>query len=445
MGLGHFEKREEVIQKISAALVLVSWFFVSGNVFAGVPADKGESLRWHYKAGVDERFRVEYKQDLDFNDAAKEHGNLFYNRLRVNFKAALADEYLNNMADVFIEGLDARAGGYHLKGTVSQRDDFDLHQAYVSLYDIVHSSWGIRIGRQELCYGKGRLVAAPTWSNAVRSFDASVLRYRADGFYLDLLYGRNVKYKDGHANRSNAKDSLAGFYGGYQKDKVSPLWEGYFLVQSITNTATKVRRFTVGPRSQGRLFGGIVYDIEIPYQCGQTGSRQIKAWAAHLDLSKSFEGFFWKPQVVFEYNQATGDTDPGDDVSNTFIPLYQSTHDVYGGPMDLFRWENIREVIGRVNLSPTEKITLSPEVDVFWLESENDSWYHSSGTSLRKKLTGERSSYVGSQVSLKVAYSISKYVQLEGGVAHFFAGAYVKDTGAHDDVNWAYSQIILRY
>jgi hypothetical protein len=195
-----------------------------------------------------------------------------------------------------------------------------------------------------------------------------------------------------------------------------------------------------------RLFGkalGLDYDMEVPYQFGRTQNRDINAYAFHLDISRTFGEIVWKPQVAVSYDEASGDKKVGDGTTNTFNPLYQSTHDPYG-LLDYFRWQNMRNPEISLTLSPMDKLKVRPQVDVFWLQSTNDSWYNSSGVIVRTKTSGERRSYVGTEASLRVFYDVSKNVKAECGWAHFFCGGYVKDTGAHDDVDWVYSQITLK-
>ena len=409
-----------------------------------VSNDKGEFIGWHYQLGFDERFRIEERRDFDFNKAVKDNGNLFFNRFRLNFRASLTDEYLNKRAEVFIEGLDAQTGGYRLKATASQTDEFDLHQAYVNVLNIAGSDFSVKVGRQELKYGAGRLISAPVWANIIRTFDAGVIRYAHNRFYDDIFYARNVKTITHAFDNSYPSEVLIGTYFGYQKYAVAPLFEGYYL--SLVNTQAKndIHRYTVGARLKAMFFFGTSIDIEAPYQFGEDAGKQVRAYAFHADIAKSFESLPWRPKISLAYDLASGDKKATDNVNNTFIPLYQSTHEPYG-IMDFFRWENMRNPELSMTFYPTEKFRFSPQVDLFWLDSVNDAWYNSSGTVVRKKTTGDRSFYVGSEASLRFYYDFSKNISLETGGAHFFSGGYVRDTGANDDANWVYTQLTIKY
>jgi len=405
-------------------------------------ASGGQFLQWRTAFSGDDRFRYEYKNDFDFDKSKKDTGSQFYQRLRVGLDAALTDEYLDPKMDIFIEMLDAQTGGYQIKANSGQVDDFDLHQAFVNFIDIWGSGFDFKAGRQEFKYGKGRLVAAPTWANRIRSFDGGVIRYHNDVFYADILYGQDVKYNDNNLNVSSHVESLTGVYGGYKAQKTNLTTEGYFLSQDVTSTSPRTRRYTIGFRLFGKALG-LDYDMEAPYQFGRTQNRDISAYAFHLDVSRSFGGITWKPQIAISYDEASGDKKVGDGTTNTFNPLYQSTHDPYG-LLDYFRWQNMRNPELSLTLSPTDKLKVRPQVDVFWLQSTNDSWYNSSGTVVRTKTSGDRSAYVGTEASLRVFYDFSKNVKAECGYAHFFCGGYVKATGTHDDVDWVYSQITLK-
>jgi len=399
---------------------------------------------WKLKFGADERFRSEFKQDFDFDQSKRDNGTLFFHRLGLSAKAAWLNDSGDDVMNIFVDGLDAQTGSYQTKATATQVDDFDLHQGFVSFNNVGGLPVDVKLGRQELKYGKDRLIAQPSWSNRVRAFDAAVFHYDADDLYADLLYGQDVKYDDNNFNRSLDEEYITGVNAGYQKEKSAPLLEGYFLTQVITTTDTPTKRYTVGGHWQGILFEKYVCDLELPYQFGEMGTKDIRAFAAHVDVSRAFDSARLKPKVTLEYNYASGDKDPNDSVVNTFNPLYQSTHGPYG-VIDFFRWQNMREVAAFVQLSPQEKFKLNPQIHFFWLDSKFDSWVNSSGTTLRSSTIGDREYFVGTEAALVSSYDLSKNIKFETGYARFFTGPYVRDTGADDDVDWFYSQVNLKY
>ncbi|MFA5431057.1 MAG: alginate export family protein, partial [Candidatus Omnitrophota bacterium] len=181
----------------------------------GSGEDKEKSLSWKYQVGAEERFRYEYKRDFDFNKNNKDNGGQLFNRIRVNAKAVLSDGNSNNWMEFFIEGLAAQAGSYKIKAAPGQEEEFDLHQAYLKIFNVAGSHIDVKVGRQELKYGAGRLIMAPPWVNLIRVFDAAVLHYADRGFYGDLLYAQTVKFNKYSFDSSYPGDTLSGTYFGY--------------------------------------------------------------------------------------------------------------------------------------------------------------------------------------------------------------------------------------
>jgi len=445
-----------IIIKTAYLLGSMSLLLFSQTISASAQQDaapmSGEFMYWKYKIGVDDRIRYEYRHDFNLNKSVKDSGNgygtgsLIFNRFKINGQARLVDENKKDILELLIEGLDGRIGTYQMKPP-AQKSSLDLHQAYLDIYTILGSDFDIKLGRQEMKYGAGRLIASPSWANRIRSFDAAVLHYHHESAYFDLLYANDVKYDDDNLDASQYKEKLTGFYAGYQADKVSLLIEGYFLPQLMKGTTTdaKTNRYTAGMRIKGKVPGEILYDIESPYQFGRTNRKSIKAMALHADISRAFRDVLWEPNLALEYNYASGDKNPNDSDNNTFIPLYQSTHDPYG-LMDFFRWQNMREIALRVDLSLSKKLKIIPQTNFFWLASTNDSWYDSTGAVLRARNTGgRRSHYVGQEVSVRANYDVNKNIKCETGYAHFFTGKMVAESGPNDDADWIYAQMSLKY
>ena len=108
------------------------------------------------------------------------------------------------------------------------------------------------------------------------------------------------------------------------------------------------------------------------------------------------------------------------------------------------RWENMRNPEFNIIFSPNEKFRFTPQIDFFWLQSKNDSWYNSAGTAVRP-INNKAHNYVGSESSLRFYYDFTKNIKFETGYAHFFAGGYLKYSGANDDADWIYSQLTVKF
>jgi hypothetical protein len=154
----------------------------------------------------------------------------------------------------------------------------------------------------------------------------------------------------------------------------------------------------------------------------------------------------FQPTFKIEYNFASGDKNPKDGVSNTFIPLFQTTHEPYG-LIDFFRWENVKEFAVSMDFVPMkDRIKGSLQYHRYYLDDTSDAWYNSSGVKIRQAKAGQYvSDYVGDEVDLCLKYKLFSFLNLEGGYAHFFCGKYVKDTGSADDADWFYCQTVVTF
>jgi len=428
-----------VMRSFGCLLVIIALLFFPQLSLGTEEKDflKGYSLgKWQLDFGLSERLRYEYKNDFDFNRKKKDNGSLLFNRLILNSSLRWQEKY-----ELFIEGLDARVGNYRIK-KATQSDTLDLHQAYLQMNDIARLGLDVKLGRQEMKYGAGRLIWASGWSNKIASFDAGLLHYKKQGFWLDLFASRIVNYDDNNFNRHEKKQIFSGIYSSYQRDKKSPLVEGYFLSLVDWSRANKLERYTAGLRLTSSFLKDFAFDLELPYQFGKDAGLDIRAYALHFDISYSL-AFVWKSKITLEYNLASGDKKRTDHKTNTFIPLYQSTHEPYG-IMDFFRWQNMRETALSIALSPHKKWQVISAINFFWLDSKWDAWYNSSGTILRRDTKGQARTFVGNEASLVVRYALTQNIKLESGYAHFFSGDYLKDTGTSNDADWCYFQIQIK-
>ncbi len=55
------------------------------------------------------------------------------------------------------------------------------------------------------------------------------------------------------------------------------------------------------------------------------------------------------------------------------------------------------------------------------------------------------SNYTGSELDLVLSWDATTHFQLQAGFSHFFAGEYLKDTGAASDANFGYLQATLTF
>ncbi len=390
-----------------------------------------------FKLGGSERLRLEFRNDFDFNSEIDDKGYLAFQRILINGEL----KYKENLR-LFIEGNDIREISHGLKKT-NQSDDFDFYQCYGDWKDEILA---VRVGRQEFSYGDKRILSGPTWSNKLKSFDAVRTSLFFKDVTLDTFGGSFVIYDDNNLNDTKAGEYMYGTHFGYKNsDSFIPRIELIYLKTEAIYLKNKLDQHTVDFLMKGPfLTPHINYGFEFAYQFGKYGQDDIEdAYAIHAEISSKLTTFL-KPLLKLEYNRASGDKDPHDTKTNTFISLYQSTHEPYG-IMDFFRWQNMQEVALSINFNPQKKLSLTSSINCFWLDEKRDSWYRADGSRLRTSVNPDVDDFIGKEISLVLKYILNQNMEFEMGCAHFFTSSYVDDTGPDDDSTWGYFQTRLRF
>ncbi len=396
--------------------------------------------------GVEERLRMERWNNEDLNDKVNDRDTRWFNRLRLSM-----DTIFNSWLRTRVDLVDGREWESDREPR-SQNDELDLHQAYVQFGD---KPLMVRLGRQELDFGSRKLVAAPTWNNLLRSFDAGRVSYASDLLDVSAFCGSVVTPVDDQFNEHRHGERFSGIFATLKPVRDHKLdlyalrlhtWNDEFFVTGENKEKGPTDRYTYG----ARLYGDILpkrwtYDVEAAIQRGHYADDRIRAWAFHADTAYTFLDLPWQPTIQPVFNFASGDKNPKDGINGTFDPLYTSTHGMYGGIMDLVTWKNI-EVAGlRLRAKPVPKLLVAAEVHRYWLAEDKDAWYLGTKKSFRRDKTGKSGDNVGTEVGGWARYTVSKHLEFEGGIAHFFPGRFAEKTGPHDDMSFCYLMTTLRY
>jgi hypothetical protein len=424
-----------------------------------------------------ERLRWENRNNnFDFNSATRSptDGNWFEQRFRLGVAIKPVD-----WLTLYVQGQDVRefnALRPNVPGVMAAEGDdaFDLRQAYIEIAKYSECPWGIKVGRQELAYGDERLVGVSDWQSHARTFDAAKIIYKGRGFSFEAFTATPVIITKGQYDQSDLFNGYEDhrdlvFSGAYLSFDSLPFgtWDLYSFVLDQANGNTSFTEgtvatalpkgsltdrsdfVTIGTRIKGdpNKLHGWEFSGEFAYQVGKVRDLNLSAAAVNAGVGYNFLQTPWTPRIFAEYNYATGDDNPADRDLGTFQNLFPTNHKFYG-IMDLFSWQNMQDVHVSVSVQPFK--TLNAEVGYYahWLANNNDAWYRANGLVAVRPLnaTAENASpYQGSELDAILTWSPRKYFQLQGGYAHFFAGNYLKDTGAHDDANFGYVQMLIKF
>jgi len=431
--------------RLNKALNLPIWFSLSGQ-----HRTRFENLDEQYRGsrnGSDQAlvFRTNVLATFDFN--------------RIKFAA--------EMMDSRVEFADS---GTPLSG--STVNPLELLQAYVELP--MNNIFGqgskssFRGGRITMDMGSRRLVARNRFRNTIngftgidwqlQSYDKQKLRF----FYtlpVQRLFSGSALDNDAKFDKEHEEVRFWGVY--YSPTKLPWGIQGedqielYFLGLNEEDVPGELSTRDRDIYTPGfRLFrkpekNKFNYQIESIFQFGEsrastTSTRDLDHYAYfhHFEVGYRFDAK-WSPEILLQYDYASGDDDANDGENNRFDTLFGARRFDFGptGIYGPFARANLSTPGLRLKLKPASNISSFLAVRGYWLASDNDSWT----TAGIANTSGQSDNYIGTQFEARVRWEVApKNIRVEAGAAHLIAGDVMNNAGK-SDATYLYSQMVFSF
>ena len=386
------------------------------------------------------RERMEGFDGLGFNSTRED---LYWlSRLRVN-ATVTPSKSLSFQAQV----QDARVGKKTVGPTGAPfKAAMDLRMAFADV-GATSGPVTVRAGRQELVYGEQRLIGHVSWLNAARTFDGVRATIRSKPFSVDVFATSVVRILDGEFDKSGAGNRFAGVYATTAKLIPAATVEPYVLFKRDVNLRAEAGAFgtlketTTGVRIAGRLPARLDYGVEMAMQRGSLGTDDIRAWAGHWQIRESFPGRT-AVKLTGEYNFASGDSDPTDNVRGTFDQLYPTPHDKYG-LADQIGWKNVHHARAGFEITPLKGLPFTTNYHSWWLAEDKDAIYNAGSAVVARVATGAPDRHVGQEIDFQVSRALTPQIQAAAGYAHIVPGAFLKD--ATPGASYSHPYVMVTY
>ena len=240
----------------------------------------------------------------------------------------------------------------------------------------------LRVGRQELNYGSGRLVSIREGPNVRQSFDGFKIRSKAGPWNLDAFAVRpdldNLGFFD---NVPNHQTEFWGIYAtrpwhqGVSVDMYY-LGEGRKQATYDRGTATELRHSAAARlwRPTATKEPGWDFDYEGVWQFGTFGTAGIRAWTLGSDTGYALPTLPLKPRFSVKADLSSGD-DPRSQSLRTFYPVFPIGNyfgvlaDTGPGPV------NFIDVHPRLQAQLPHEVSVSADLVAQWRENVNDGVY----------------------------------------------------------------------
>ncbi len=448
-----------------SAILLFSAYLAAAGTATVLPAAEPAANPLRFADGrivfdLDWRLLAERREnDSDFNDAAD--GLQDTEALLSRFRLGLALKPLP-WVKLYAQGQDSREtwsdrGRRPGVNGAGGNNEFDLRQGYIQLADYQQFPLGLTVGRQVFQYGDGRFIADSGWGNFGRSFDGVKLRLQQDKWWAEAFWASVVTIERGKFDERKDDEYVTGLYLSSQHLPGHVLdFYGFYL--DSDSGALEGQYATLGTRlaSKPSKDNPWDYKAELAFQFGErrdgASSLDIAAAAAHAAVGYTFREVAWSPRIGASYDYASGDGDRTDGDSSTFRTPYTTSHAWYGR-QDIVGLANIHNPRLTLKVVPTDKLGLTVEYNVFWLDDTADFAYRANGlTPIRRTTPGGTDvrdvgadNHLGQELDFIVDYAVTKNFKLHAGASWFFAGQYLSDTGASDNATYYYLQATVTF
>lgn len=331
------------------------------------------------------------------------------------------------------EAQDARALFYGTTPSGSVRNPIDLRQAYVQMGTPENGGVMVRVGRQELTLGSGRLIASLDWSNTARLFDVARAQLGARKFKLDLVGGSIVQTDPDRIDRHKPGEHFYSAYGALPALLPAASIEPYLVVKTQLSARGKdglpgdAETFAFGARAIGKAPGRFDYSVEAVREAGNYSNDTLRAFGFIGAIGWTIANSGWRPHISAEYTYASGDDGRKDQHRESFDNMYG-----YNNPTNsltgLFGWRNLSEWRTGMDVRPLALLKVKIDFRNFALANNQDGLYNSSGsrTVFNPMAT---STHVGYGIDTQVVLALSKATSLGVGLGTLSPGEYLRQSG----------------
>lgn len=364
-----------------------------------------------------------------------------------------ADLHVYDYVRLFVEGRTAWATDRLMPG--GQRaidvDALDLQNGFLDLKLPFGQQGGLtlRTGRQELSFGKQRLISPLPWANAQRSFDGVRGIFQWDAWRVDGWWSMLAENKKFEFNAPNPGISMFGVYatGAIPQTplKADLYWLGLNREKStFAGVAGAESRQTVG----GHVFGspfipGVDVDVEGGYQFGSQADQSIGAYFVASQAGYTFKDVPTSPRIYLGFDMASGDSDPTDQTLGTFNQLFPLGHAYYGF-IDVLGRQNAMDISAGIQLKPLEQWQISLDAHMFQRANTADGIYDVTGALFRAGKAGS-SAAIGTELDLVNRFQVDNHLGFEVGLCYFIPGAFIVESGTSQNITFGYVQSTYQF
>ena len=336
---------------------------------------------------------------------------------------------------------DARIAGYPSPLNVESHGEVPstkFHAAYLEARSTELRPSFVRLGRQEIAWGEGRLLGTSDWLLVPRSLDAVRARWVVRQFDFEAFaalltapgsvppeYTQQGSVTSGGAGRTGTGVQLYGFDAMFH---LEPLLR--FELAGMARIARTPLPTTLMPSDtyviDGRVFGeraGLGYAAEFAYELGRIAivdrRPSIAAWGAtaHVDWQTSW---FLRPKLSLSGSYATGDDGSKPSTSRAFDPILPDARAGLG-QMGLYAWSNILDAAFTVVTAPTDELRVHLAYHYLRLAEPSGAWFSATLAPIGQNPQNDEA-FLGHEIDAAVSFAPLDSLTIRGGYGALVTG-----------------------
>lgn len=349
---------------------------------------------------------------------------------------------LGELARIYAEMNDALSTNETCLPQPMEEDRTELENLFIDVPLLGVRSEGllVRLGRQELLYGAGRLLSPLDWANTRRTFEGYKLFWQGELWRVDAFWGRPVYPNPAAFDGPDQSQQFLGLYLRRRLGEQAAV-EAYYFRLVEEDGSPDFDFHTLGLRGH-QEYHGWLGELEAAVQFGTYGAIHHIAGMYTVGLGRRFSCLPGQPVFWTYYDWASGDPTQG----NGFHHLLPDSHQ-YLGYMDLFGRRNIEDWSFHLLVQPAEAWRLRLAWHIFHRQHPLDVPY---GVDMRPVVAapGGSGDY-GQELDVVVQWTIRPRAELQFGYSRFFAGQFFRTNPSpapyQDDADFFYTEFTLRF
>jgi Alginate export len=379
--------------------------------------------------GLEYRTEYEYYDNWMLGAGPQDHNGYVFSRVMPHFDLHAGSDF-RLFSEWQFDYVAGRSGGPR---PGIDEDAGDIHQTFVEVGPHVSREYGnsLRLGRQEVVLGSGRLFDNNEGPNVKLSFDGVHWITQTSHLRWDAFVLKPVEDKTGFFDDApNAQQTAWGSYLTVPlpivpSGRTDLYYIGLAAKDETYNRGTaKELRNTIGMRAFRPTGKALDYNWEANYQWGSFGRDSISAWSISTETGYTFSQARFQPRPLLRADVYSGDRSETGNTLGTFNPLFP--RGAYFSPKlaPFLGPQNLMDLHPMVQFRLKQNVTGSIAWNWYWRESMHDGVYAFGSGVPMDSGNSSTARYLGDQGDMEIRWSPAPHFIAAFNLAGFHPGGF---------------------